>query len=272
MIAVSDSRGGVHNPHGLDIAAARAHKRETGQLAGPRRDRADHERGAAPPRLRPARALRARAGDHRRERRPREGADDLRGRERPRHAGGGRDPRGQERPRPARHPRERGRGRRLVLRVGAGPPGVLLARGRGEPRSSTRSSRGPSPRPGITASATTSPRGSPRTGSPSSASPRRRSSGGCTRRRSAPRDAVPRRGLPPLRGRAARSSCARGGARLRAGGGRDRRRPRARGSATASASPSWSSTGSRSRPTTSSRGRSGGRFEAAQSRADPATS
>ena len=33
---------------------------------------------------------------------------------------------------PPRHPRERGRRRRLVLRVGAGPPGVLLEGGRGE--------------------------------------------------------------------------------------------------------------------------------------------
>ena len=34
VIAVSDSSGGVHNPNGLDVAAATAHKRETGALQG----------------------------------------------------------------------------------------------------------------------------------------------------------------------------------------------------------------------------------------------
>jgi glutamate dehydrogenase (NAD(P)+) len=34
VIAVSDSVTGLHNPNGLDVAAARAHKHETGSLAG----------------------------------------------------------------------------------------------------------------------------------------------------------------------------------------------------------------------------------------------
>ena len=34
VIAISDSSGGLHNPNGIDIAAAFAHKRETGTLAG----------------------------------------------------------------------------------------------------------------------------------------------------------------------------------------------------------------------------------------------
>ena len=34
VIAVSDSRGGLHNPKGIDIQAALAHKRETGALTG----------------------------------------------------------------------------------------------------------------------------------------------------------------------------------------------------------------------------------------------
>ena len=34
VIAVSDSRGGVHNPEGIDIALALAHKQETGSLVG----------------------------------------------------------------------------------------------------------------------------------------------------------------------------------------------------------------------------------------------
>jgi glutamate dehydrogenase (NAD(P)+) len=34
VVAVSDSRVGLHNPKGLDVAAAMAHKQETGSLAG----------------------------------------------------------------------------------------------------------------------------------------------------------------------------------------------------------------------------------------------
>jgi glutamate dehydrogenase (NAD(P)+) len=34
VIAVSDSSGGVHNPNGIDVATAIAHKQETGALAG----------------------------------------------------------------------------------------------------------------------------------------------------------------------------------------------------------------------------------------------
>jgi glutamate dehydrogenase (NAD(P)+) len=34
VIAISDSRGGLYNPRGIDIQAAIAHKRETGALAG----------------------------------------------------------------------------------------------------------------------------------------------------------------------------------------------------------------------------------------------
>jgi len=34
VVAISDSRGGLHNPNGLDVAAAMAHKQETGSLAG----------------------------------------------------------------------------------------------------------------------------------------------------------------------------------------------------------------------------------------------
>ena len=34
VVAVSDSSGGLHNPNGIDVAAAFAHKRETGSLAG----------------------------------------------------------------------------------------------------------------------------------------------------------------------------------------------------------------------------------------------
>ena len=32
VIAISDSSGGLHNPNGIDVAAALAHKQETGSL------------------------------------------------------------------------------------------------------------------------------------------------------------------------------------------------------------------------------------------------
>ena len=61
------------------------------------------------------------------------GEDRGRGRECPDDAGRRRHPRGRRRAGDPGHPRERRRGRRLVLRVGAGPPGALLDGGRGEP-------------------------------------------------------------------------------------------------------------------------------------------
>ena len=135
-----------------------------------------------------------------RERRPGQGDDHLRGRERAGHAGGRRDPRGQGRPDPARRPRERRRRRRLVLRMGAGPPGVLLEGGRGE-REAERH-RQPRVRRDVGR-----PRrrarcrcASPRTVSPCSASPRRRSRVASTRKP---------RGRPLPRGRAATSASAR---------------------------------------------------------------
>ena len=99
VVAISDSTAALHNPKGIDIAAAFAHKREHGTLAGLQGRRGDHERRAAAARCRHARAVRARAGHHRAQRRRREGEDHLRGRKRPGHARRRRDPRGQGRSR-----------------------------------------------------------------------------------------------------------------------------------------------------------------------------
>ena len=65
VIAVSDSRGGIHNPYGLDVPAAIAYKAEHGMLGGLPRGRRDQQRRADRDRLRRADPLRARAGDHR---------------------------------------------------------------------------------------------------------------------------------------------------------------------------------------------------------------
>ena len=70
VVAISDSTAALHNAKGIDVAAAFAHKREHGTLAGLAGRRGDHERRAARARRRHPRAVRARAGDHRAERRP----------------------------------------------------------------------------------------------------------------------------------------------------------------------------------------------------------
>ena len=132
VIAVSDSVGGIHNPKGIDVDSALAHKQETGSLAGLKdAEKLTNEELLAAG-LRRARTLRAGAGDHVGKRGQGEGEDRLRGRERPDDARGGRDPRGSRHPRPPGRARERGRCRRVVLRVGPGPPGVLLEGGRGQ--------------------------------------------------------------------------------------------------------------------------------------------
>ena len=80
VVAVSDSRGGVYNANGIDVPAAIAHKQEHGDPRGPHERRGDHERRAHRAPVRHLRALRARAGRDRGERRPRQGDDHLRGR------------------------------------------------------------------------------------------------------------------------------------------------------------------------------------------------
>ena len=71
VVAVSDSRGGVYNPDGLDVPAAIAHKQEHGTLDGPRGAEAVTNEELVELDVRHPRAVRARAGDHRGERRPR---------------------------------------------------------------------------------------------------------------------------------------------------------------------------------------------------------
>ena len=104
---------------------------------GLRRRRADLERGASGARRGRAGAVRSREPDHRQERRRRAGQDRRRRRERADDGERRRHPQRQRRARRPGHPRERGRRDRQLLRVGAGPPGLLL-----EPRP-----RQPPPRP-----------------------------------------------------------------------------------------------------------------------------
>ena len=132
VIAVSDSTVGLHNPNGIDVAAAIAHKQETRSLAG--------FKGAEEITneelllldcdvLAPCALEQVITADNAAQVKAQIVCEGANG---PGHAGRGRDPRGQGHPRPAGHPRQRGRRRRLVLRVGPGPPGVLLEGARGE--------------------------------------------------------------------------------------------------------------------------------------------
>ena len=197
----------LYNANGLDVAAAFAHKRAR-RLArrAARAATAITNEELLAARLRRARAVRARAGDHRGERRPREGALIVEGANGPTTPAADDDPRGERRARPPRRARERGRRRRLVLRVGAGPPGVLLEGGRGERaperdrRARVRRDLGLHESRGVRC-------GSPRTASASSASPRRRSSAAST----------PSRVVLLLRARTATSASGRGRARCARG-------------------------------------------------------
>ena len=102
VVAISDSAGGVHNPNGIDVEAAFARKRETGSIGGlPGTDPISNDDLLAPRRRR-ARAVRARAGHLGVERRPDQGVDRRRRRERAGHARRRRDPRAERRPRSSR--------------------------------------------------------------------------------------------------------------------------------------------------------------------------
>ncbi len=132
VVAVSDSRGGVYNADGIDVPAALAHKQEHGVLngLGGVESVTNEELLELPCDILAPCGLEQVITEENAARV--EGDGHLRRRQRPRHTDRRRDPRGPRRSRPARRARERRGSRRLVLRVGAGAPGVLLARGRGE--------------------------------------------------------------------------------------------------------------------------------------------
>ena len=116
-----------------DQARTREHKSLEGFTGG----EADHERRTARARRGRARAGGARERDHRQEREGHPRQDHLRGRQRPDDGRRRLDPRREGHLRDPRHPRERRRRHRLVLRVGAGPRRLLLGRGDGERAGST---------------------------------------------------------------------------------------------------------------------------------------
>ena len=132
VVAVSDSRGGVYNANGIDVPAALAHKQERGtleELANAEQVTNDELVELPCDILAPC-ALEQVVTD--------ENADRVKARfvcegaNGPVTPAGGRHPRGSRDPRSPGRARKCRRRRRLVLRVGAGAPGVLLARGRGQ--------------------------------------------------------------------------------------------------------------------------------------------
>jgi glutamate dehydrogenase (NAD(P)+) len=117
VVAVSDVKGGAYNAMGLNPAAMlRAIRGGTESVVGyPGTDSISNEE-------------RLGERDPRRERRSGARPVHRRGRERSDDAGRGRDPRGQGGCRRTRHPGELRRRGRVLLRVGAGPPGLRLDR------------------------------------------------------------------------------------------------------------------------------------------------
>ena len=132
IVALSDSRGGVHNADGIDVRAALAHKQDTGSLdglAGAEAITNDELLLVDCDVLAPCALEQVITGEN---------ADQIKasivceGANGPVTPEADADPRRPRRPRPPRRARERGRRGRLLLRVGAGAPGVLLEGVRGE--------------------------------------------------------------------------------------------------------------------------------------------
>ena len=131
IVAVSDSKGGIYNPDGLDYEAVMAHKKKTGSVVGfpgtkPVSNKEMLELDVTV--LIPA-ALGRR--DHRGKCAAREGQDHRRTGQRPDHAGSGCDP---AQGRLLRHPGlpvQRRRRNRLLLRDGPERLRLLLGRGTG---------------------------------------------------------------------------------------------------------------------------------------------
>ena len=133
VIAVSDSGGGLHNAERARHAVRARAQGRARDAGGLRRRRRDLERGAARCSTatcsRPCALEQVITTDNAAQVKARIICEGANG---PVDAGRGRDPRGPRRARPAGRARERGRRRRLLLRVGAGPAGVLLEGGGGE--------------------------------------------------------------------------------------------------------------------------------------------
>ena len=128
IVAIMEYDGAVYNPHGLDIAALQKHRKETGSITGfAGGEDMDTQRGHVPG-VRRADSGRDRERDPLRQRRPDALQDSLRGRQRPHNAAGRRDAGREEGFRDSRHSGQRRRRHGLILRMGAGPPGLLLER------------------------------------------------------------------------------------------------------------------------------------------------
>ena len=132
VVGVSDSRGGVHNPNGIDVPAALAHKQEHGTLLGlANAEQVTNEELLELPCdiLAPCGLEQVITEDNAARVKARIICEGANGPVTPTADAVLED---QRRAHPPGHPRQRRRRRRLVLRVGAGAAGVLLARGRGQ--------------------------------------------------------------------------------------------------------------------------------------------
>ena len=132
IISIIEYDGAVYNPNGLDIEALMEHRKETGSIADfPGGENIDKNEGLFQECdvLMPAateNVITSHNADRIR------AQDSLRRRQRPHHLGRRRDSGRQEDLRDPRHSGQRRRRHRLLLRMGAGPPGLFLERATGE--------------------------------------------------------------------------------------------------------------------------------------------
>ena len=132
IICIIEYDGAVYNPKGLDIEALMQHRNETGSITGFRRRRRHRSRIGIFPGLRRAAARRERERDHHRQCRSHQGQDYLRRREWAHHIGSRRDSGRKEDLRDSGHSCQRRRRHGVLLRMGAGSPGLFLERATGE--------------------------------------------------------------------------------------------------------------------------------------------
>ena len=132
IVAIVEYDGAVYNAKGLDIAALAEHRHDTGSINDFPGGEAIDKKEAMFLELRRPVAGRDRERDYFGERRPPAVPDSLRRRERPDDRDRGRDSCRQEGLRDPGHSRQCRRRDGLLLRVGAGPAGILLERGAGE--------------------------------------------------------------------------------------------------------------------------------------------
>ena len=126
VIGIVEVDGGLVNKNGIDIDALWEYRQRNGTIHGFKGAEAEDPAELLVSRLRNPDSGRHREPDHQPQCRPRQVQDPGRRRQRPHHRDRRRHSGRQTRLRDSRHSVQRRRRHRFLLRVGAGPPGILL--------------------------------------------------------------------------------------------------------------------------------------------------